>query len=108
MIFLVGSCVPHFILGINNSLLPSGVIISVTPVLYAKAASSVRNEIVCTLRRLQREEQRGRRTEITKVAFIEREGRRESCTVRRDSWSQGCGVQEGAKDVVVVVPLIVR
>ena len=25
-----------------------------------------------------------------------------------DSWSQGCRVQEGAKDVVVVVPLIVR
>ena len=76
MIFLVGSCAPHFILRINNSLLPCGVIISVTPVLYAKAASSVRNEIVCTLRRLQREEQRGRRTEITKVAFIARERER--------------------------------
>ena len=31
----------------------------------------------------------------------------EWCAVRRDSWSQGCRVQEGAKEVVVV-PLIVR
>ena len=73
------------------------------------------DEVACTLSHLPSGEARERRTEITKVLFNEseerereRERERAPCTLRHDSWSQGCRVREGAKDIVVVAPLIVR